>query len=278
MFPKASVAISSRRYLWWIVRAVLPPIILAALVIMLLREPLTWWLHGEEIYDQEAVKEWIREARVITTLPDLTRGYLELADRRLQLLRQLSTASPPERGRVQVGLRDLLMPLKTKRAEIQEHLKALGNPPTKMYPGQLPLFPLIYRITVSFDAAWELAPIFWDSELPRQHSQFRELPREPVQAGAWVDVQYHLHAYLQRQFLERQETTRRLWLTALGFLFAVLAVAWIYVNERRERDRQRQRLLVQQEMTQPKNYAWKKSCGGRKLNANTRTPNGKTWN
>ena len=26
----------------------------------------SWWLHGEEIYDQEAIKEWVREAAGLT--------------------------------------------------------------------------------------------------------------------------------------------------------------------------------------------------------------------
>ncbi len=50
-------------------------------------------LHGEEIYDQEAIREWVREARVFTSLPELVRGYLELAQRRRDLTGQLTAAA-----------------------------------------------------------------------------------------------------------------------------------------------------------------------------------------
>lgn len=230
----------SERKVWRGVRAVLPPVVLAALVVLALREPLDWWLHGEEIYDQEAIKEWVREARVFTTLPELVKSYLEQAEQ----YRQQKAAGAP------LGqLRALQQRQAIKREEIQEHLKALGNPPTKMYPGQLPLFPLIYRITVSFEKELELLSITWDSEVPRQSSQFRELPPEPLFPGATVTVQYHLHAYLQRQFKERQEATRRLWLSGLGILFALLAILWIYVTQRRERERQRRQLVAEQQLS-----------------------------
>src|ERR1700720_2768853 len=93
--------------LWRFVRALLPPVVLAALVVLALREPLSWWLHGEEIYDQEAIKEWVREARVFTSLPELVRGYLDLADRRLQLSRQLEDADAQRRALIKRDLRAL---------------------------------------------------------------------------------------------------------------------------------------------------------------------------
>lgn len=238
------------RRLWRFVRAVLPPAILAALVALVLREPVSWWLHGQEIYDQEAIKEWVREARVFTSLPELLRGYLDLAERRRHLDKQLGTAAASQRDQIKRDQRALQEPLALKREEVQEHLKALGNPPTKMYAGQLPLFPMIYRIVITFDDAWQLSPITWDSELPRQSNQFRVLPPEPLQPGAWVQVQYHLHAYLQRQFKERQEATRRLWLSGLGVFFALLAILWVYLNQRRQRERQRQHLLAQQKVNE----------------------------
>ena len=203
--------------------------------------------------------------RVYTTLPELTEQYLELARQHQRLtqdfrkvgveLRSLRKTSdrPDElraarerRRQLRKTLRDIAEPrLALKREEMHEHLKALGNPPTKMYPGQLPLFPLIYRIWVAFDNRWSLdliawdrkrtddhedemvakliPPVVWDSEVPRHSSQFQSLPPEPIAEGAFVHVQYHLHAYSQRQFKERQETTRRLWLSGLGMFFALLA-------------------------------------------------------
>ena len=60
------------RSLWWFSRALVAPVVLATLVVLALREPVRWWLYGEEIYDQEAIKEWVREARVDnTSLPEL---------------------------------------------------------------------------------------------------------------------------------------------------------------------------------------------------------------
>jgi signal transduction histidine kinase len=249
MVPEVSVRAPATRYLWSFVRVFLFPAALAALVLLALREPLSWWLHGEQIYDQEVMREWVREASVFVTLPKLVRGYLDLASRRVQLSEQLHAADGKDRERIQLYLRELSLPLERKREDIQEHLKAMGNP-TKMYPGQLPLFPLVFRIRVTFDPGLELPPITWDSELPRQHNQFRELPPEAIAPGAWVQVQYHLRAYQQRQIKERQEATRRLWLSGLGIFSALLAIAWIYFNQRRERARQRHQLIVQQKINE----------------------------
>ncbi len=233
---------------WRIVRPLLAPVILIGLVVFSLREPLDWWLHGEEKYDQEALREWIREARVYQTLPELVDSYLKLTDS-YQALRQKMAA-----GEV-LGAAELSQDLRLaqerhdyKREEIREHLKTLGVPPTKMYVSQLPLFPVIYRLSVHFDPALKLPPIVWDSELPRHSSQYRELVRESIHARSWVTIQYHLHAYTQRQVKERQEMTRRLWLTGLAFFGALGALIWIYVRQRRERERQRQRIQAEQQV------------------------------
>src|SRR5262249_22185770 len=103
--------------------------------------------------------------------------------------------------------------------------------------------------TVAFDGDLKLTPIHWDSEVPRHGSQSRFLSAEPIARGATVDVEYHLHAYLQRQFKERQEATRRLWLSGLGMFFATLTILWVYLNQRKERERQRQRLVAEQQVS-----------------------------
>lgn len=225
---------------WPAVRALLPPLVLGALVFFMLREPLSFWIHGDTIYDQEAIKEWIREARVFNTLPELLQSYLELAQKYRQAQEDHSASGT---------LRQLEWRLARKREEIQEHLKALGSPPTKMYPGQLPLFPLIYRLMVSFDPESKLTPILWDSELPRQSTQYQVLEDTTLQPGATVVVQYHLHAYMERQFKERQEVWRRLRLSGLGIAFALLALLWIYLSQRRERLREHHRLLAEQQVS-----------------------------
>src|SRR5271155_1491388 len=125
---------SSRRTLLRFTQASLR-LLIVGVVFLPLREPLVWWLHGDQIYDQEAIKEWLREARVYSTLPELSREYLDL-------VRKTADREPVPEAR-----------LNLKREEIFEHLKALGNPPTKMYPEQLPLFPVIYRINVNFAAS-----------------------------------------------------------------------------------------------------------------------------
>src|SRR5262245_55616108 len=234
------------RTLWQAVRALLPPVLLAALVVFLLREPVTWWLHGEQIYDEEAIKEWIREARNVKTLPELVKEYLELLEHQRRRERGVSAAQGEQHRLESVRLRAAQRETANKREEIEEFLKSLGNPPTKIYTGQLPLFPVIYQLTVTFDPKWEAVPIHWDSQLPRQRSQFRELKAEPVHADAMVGVQYHLHAYAQRQIYERQEATRRLWLSGLGSLLALIALVWVFLAQRRERQRERRRLLAEQ--------------------------------
>ncbi|MCI0681210.1 MAG: HAMP domain-containing histidine kinase [Gemmataceae bacterium] len=236
------------RSLWQTVRALLPPLILAALVVLVLREPVAWWLHGQEIYDQEAIKEWIREARNVKTLPELVKEYLDLHGRERLLAEQAAAADEDERRRLE-RLQDAAHEeMAGKREEIGEFLKSIGNPPTKIYTGQLPLFPIIYQLRVTFAEELQAAPIVWDSQLPRQRSQYRELESEPIHASASVGVQYHLHAYQKRQTQERQEATRRLWLSGLGIMFALLAIAWVVLAQRRERRRDRQRLLTEQHL------------------------------
>jgi two-component system, cell cycle sensor histidine kinase and response regulator CckA len=225
-------------------RALLPPLILAALVFFVLREPITLWLYGEEIFDQEAIKEWVREARNTSTLPELVKEYLELAEHE----RRCALRADDSDGRR--ALRVARDEAANKREAIEIFLKTLGEAPTKVYPQQLPLFPVIYRLTVTFDEALELPPIVWDAQLPVQSGQYRELPPEPIHEQAFVSVDYHLHAFLQRQVKERVEATRRLWLSGLGILFAFLALFWVYLTQRRERARTRQRLLEQQQLNE----------------------------
>jgi two-component system, cell cycle sensor histidine kinase and response regulator CckA len=236
------------RVSWQTVRALLPPLFLAALVIVFLREPVTWWLYGEEIYDLEAMKEWIREARNTKTLPELAKEYLDLLGHERRLQKEVTAAHGERRDRLETARRIAQEETAEKREEIEEFLKALGNPLTKIYKDQLPLFPMIYRLTLTFDAALAAKPIVWDSQLPREPTQYRELTAEPILPQAAVTVQYHLHAFQQRQTKERQESTRRLWLSGLGMLFAVLALLWVFAARRQERRRDHQRLLADQHL------------------------------
>jgi signal transduction histidine kinase len=205
-----------------VAQALLPLLVVGA-ALLTLREPLVWWLHGEQIYDQEAIKEWVREARVYSTLPDLARDYLDL-DTKAKKPKDDKEYVPEER-------------VARKRDEIFQHLKALGDP-TRMYSEQLPTFPVIYRLSVNFPHDSAMASISWDSELPRQISQFRELDNIPLYQGVTASVQYRLHAYSEKQFHERQEAERRLRLGGLGIALALSALVWVFVSQRRERRRE----------------------------------------
>jgi hypothetical protein len=142
----------------------LTPLVLGAVAFYFLREPLSFWRHGDTLYDEQAIKEWVREARVgDRSLPELLRTFKTDAKARAKAL-QADPASEAflagEHGQ--------------RRAEIYELLEALCLPPTKIYAGQLPLFPVIYRLEIRFDeslqkelAPLNLTPIAWDSDNPR---------------------------------------------------------------------------------------------------------------
>src|SRR5262245_28142219 len=163
---------------WKRLRPHLAAVLLVALAVVTLREPITWWLQGEENYDRQALKEWLLEAKVYETLPELVGSYLSL-HRRHQQLEAIDRAGGRKADEVRDELKDLQGIRAPKREEIEVHLKALAEPLTQMY--QLPLFPVIYRLAVEFDKELGLEPIAWDSGKPRQAGQYRELNRLPLQ-------------------------------------------------------------------------------------------------
>ena len=93
-----------------------------------------------------------------------------------------------------------------KREDIYQHLRRLGDP-TKMYPGLLLLFPLIYRLEVTFDfsdvpRSAELsleggatlgAPVVWDSGQQPSDGQYRE-DVVPLGKHGQMKVRYQLRA------------------------------------------------------------------------------------
>ena len=120
-----------------------------------------------------------------------------------------------------------------------------------MYPGQLILFPMIYRMEVIFDDT-RLTPIAWDSDLPRQKGQYQQLTH-PLTDGARVQVQYQLHVYKKRQRLEQDRDFRLRWVSVLAGAGTLLALSWIYLVQRRETERERQidqaeRLRMEEEL------------------------------
>src|SRR6266542_4074936 len=52
------------------------------------------WLGGEERYDREALKEWLLEAKVYQTLPELVADYLNMSERFRELERLIQAGGP----------------------------------------------------------------------------------------------------------------------------------------------------------------------------------------
>lgn len=219
----------SRRSVWAYAEGLAP----VAIVWLALVGWLAALLHGRanwsEQADEATVREWIDEARNFRkTLPELVREYVQL------------------RGDDPTGLAE-------KRAEIEEHVRALAEP-TRAYLNQLPSFPIVYRLEVEFPPAPgvpEPDRIVWESPLPRPRQQnqtrIRELEYRPLGEGdprAVIRCEYQLHAFnkLQRREEERRQTS----LVAIGVLFTatVLAVLFGYRFLRRERERELQRLAA----------------------------------
>jgi signal transduction histidine kinase len=221
--------------LWRYLRPLGAPLLVLALALTLW-EPVAWWLHGEERYDRHALKEWIQQSKISYRLPELVHKLLDLDEQYRHL--QGSARQQAEQQ------------LLEQREQIRVFLRALGEPVTKMYSGQLPLFPVIYRLEVYFAPDLKLQPILWDSELPRQTRQYRSLPEDILldHRGAYVAVQYQLRVYAWQQALEREEANRRLRLGGFGLAASVLFLLWIYLAQRRERQGQRQRLLAERQL------------------------------
>jgi signal transduction histidine kinase len=234
--------------------------------------PLRGWLHSEELYDKAALQEWLEEART----PDRTLGELvaeyQARARELVAAKQRMSAQPAEAGLMGIGLnREGPDPLThfylvqqkmvVKREEIQQHLRALGDPATKMYPGMLILFPAIYRLEVSFTfpdlAARDLSlenvpkldtPVIWDSGDTPTAGRYRE-ERFPMGSDAQVTVRYQLHAWNRRQRDEQRKAARLRRLSLLLLAAAGVTLAYLLLVQADERERERQRRLAQEQIT-----------------------------
>jgi signal transduction histidine kinase len=215
------------------VKALLAPLLLWILVLIPLFRLLPSWLRGDDSYDQKALREWLDEAGTRDNLQKMMRDYLDAVG---QWRRQNPDGDPSS---------DLVLRLHAEK--IEEHLKSLGEP-TKMYQGQLILFPTIYRMEVRFDDAG-LRPIAWDSELPRHASQYRELPH-PLSDGARVLVQYQLHVFPKRQLNEIDANFRLRWVSLLAVGGTLLAFWWIFLEQRREAERERVRAEARHQIDQ----------------------------
>src|SRR5262249_8724548 len=135
--------------------------------------------------------------------------------------------------------------------KIHEQLKALGDV-TKMYQGYLPLFPAVYRLEMEFDPP-QPHYLCWDSGVPRRQGQVRHLAvllydREGQRATLHLD--YLLHAFNKRQRDEQAAAARLRWVGVLAVAGTLLAILWIYLVQRREQERERQRTLARQQLDQ----------------------------
>lgn len=252
---------------WRYARTLAAPLLLWILVVIALRQPLQTWLHGEESYDRAALQEWLEEARGFRqTLPEMVEDYLARARLYTELRRQPTPADPKEAEQLATARQLAAQSVIVKKDEIYEHLNTLGVPPTKRYAGQLPLFPIVYRLQVRFHLEGSAladsaslsaganglsldAPITWDSGLPSDASQYRVL-EHPLNPHAIVYVRYQLHAYSKRQRTEQAHHQRLRQLSALAVAGTVLGLTWMVIVQRRERDRERQRVLARRKVDQ----------------------------
>ncbi|HEY7329801.1 MAG TPA: HAMP domain-containing sensor histidine kinase [Gemmataceae bacterium] len=246
-----------RRRFWRYARILIAPLLLWGLVVVALRLPLQTWLDGEKSYDEAVLHEWLDEARGYRgTLREMVEEYLARAQEYARL-----RANHPDNAqdRDVIRLREILA---VRHEEIYEQLRTLGSPPTKRDAGQLPLFPIIYRLQVRFhvqgspladlsavplgDNGFLLdAPITWDSGLPSDPSQFQFLEHDLLHPYTTIDIRYQLHAYNKRQRIEQAHHQRLNQLSALAIAGTVLSLTWMVVVQRRERERER--LLLQAE-------------------------------
>jgi signal transduction histidine kinase len=229
-------------------------LVLWGLVAVALYEPVMAWLGSEDRYDQDVLVEWLEETRGFReTLP-------EMVDHFLQRTRELEALPPPPSREGEpdpyLSQRELAASrVAVAQGEIYEHLQTLGNPPTKMFTGQLPLFPVIYRLEIQFENK-RYTPIVWDSELPynpgpdpdhpAQSSQYKEL-HHPLKPGASVRLIYQLHAFNKRQQIEQEHQRRLRQVGLLAGAATLLAVVWLALLQRREAERERHRSLAQKQ-------------------------------
>ena len=196
---------------------------------------LAWLIYTQATRGQEAdradVREWLDEARNFRkTLPELVRDYVALLEE-----------DPPG---AQHDKR-----LRAKAQELAEHMRALAEP-TQVFPGQLPLFPEVYKLEVSFPgvrvpAGRKADPIAWESPLPRPRhettARVRELEYDPLPSGggrALIRCEYRLHAFNKFQRDRQEARTAQMLAASVLVAASVLALVFVVRFLRRERERE----------------------------------------
>lgn len=209
---------SSRWSAWSYIRGLTPPVLILTLVAGWLLYAIYTRIDAWRKADENNLREWLNEARVFRkTLPELVREYLD---------------SDPG-----------------KAPEIAEQLRSLGNP-TRMYQGQLPLFPDIHRLEVYFPGQTDREPIFWDDGAPHPRGgRVLDYPLLGENDGrAMLRVEYQLHAYDKRQRDEEHRQALTLGVTILAVAAAFLMGLWVWFFLKRERRRELEHLVAQQQI------------------------------
>jgi signal transduction histidine kinase len=221
-----------------LVRGLAPAVVLWAALVGWLSYDLyaraQWWREA----DQANLREWIDETRVFRkSLPELIKEYLAL--------HQAIKAADPERTPSPDDVRD-------KADQIEEQLAALADA-TRVYQGQLPLFPEIYRFEVRFPDSG-LTPLSWVSPSPPPRSQNQSQVQEldyPIlgrnDERAFVRCEYRLHAF--EKVRRNEEQRQQLMLVTGGLVLASggAALIWVGFFLRRERRRELAQLLAEQQ-------------------------------
>jgi signal transduction histidine kinase len=197
---------------------------------------LGWLLYTRALWSEESdranVREWLDNTRIFRkTLAELVRDYVEL----------LTTENR--------GI-DHAERVTTKRAEIDEHLRALVEP-TRIYGGQLPLFPNVYSLEIEFSGVTNrngeiIPPIGWTSPKPRPGGPAQEqlrtleyqtpLPRTP--GTATVRCVYQLHSFNR---IQKQQDEYRFWqMLAAAILVPTMLIAVYLVGRFLRRERLRE--------------------------------------
>jgi len=226
-----------RDQLWRYVRGLAAPVLLWALFVVVLIEPLKSWLRGYEKYDEALLREWLQQTSIFReTVSDMARDYC----RQPEKARQRDPQFNPDH--------DLQFVL--KKDKIREHLRSMGEP-TKLYAGQLPGFPVIYKLQLfmNIDPGGLPSTITWDSDQPRDASQYRTL-RQDIDDKAWLEMQYTLHAFNEQPLRDQEKNKKLRWVGALAVAGLLISILWIFLVERRQREIERQRVLAQQRINQ----------------------------
>jgi len=207
--------------LWKFIRALAPAVAIWLALVALLGYLLIDRTDQAAESDEASIREWIDEGRPFRkTLPELIRELLERVE---------------ENGDVT-----------SKKEELGIQLRAMVDP-VRLYQGQLPVFPEFYRLEVRFlNQPDTLAPISWDSPVPRPKIQYRTHVRTldhvihgpDGKPGAVVHCEYRMHAFNK---LQRDESMRQRAYLGVGIILVLVSSVAAFLGYRNLRKERTQR-------------------------------------